>query len=128
MLRPSFSLVINTFARQNPDLGTIINHCTNATTRQKLVTTQANLATENVARLEEVIELREELAGLLGFADYATYRIQSNMAGTPKAVNDFISGVRAKISQTAEKSTAHFKELKKKDVGKADHLWPWDAS
>ncbi|KAF7187563.1 Saccharolysin [Pseudocercospora fuligena] len=113
---------------QNPDLGAIINHCTNATTRQKLVTTQANLAAENVARLEEVIELREEIAGLLGFQDYATYRIQSNMAGTPKAVNDFISDVRAKISQTAIRSTAHFKELKRKDVGKADHLWPWDAS
>ncbi|KXS99195.1 hypothetical protein AC578_3049 [Pseudocercospora eumusae] len=122
------TLVINPFVRQNPDLAAIVNHCTNATTRQKLVTTQVNLAPENVARLEEVIELREEMAGLLGFADYATYKIQNNMAETPKAVDDFLSDVRAKISETAAKSTAHFKELKKKDVGKADDLWPWDAS
>ncbi|EME86729.1 uncharacterized protein MYCFIDRAFT_30347 [Pseudocercospora fijiensis CIRAD86] len=109
-------------------LGIIKSHCTNATTREKIEATLVHLAPENIKRLEEVIELRAEMANLLGFPDYATYKVQSNMAGTPEAVDDFISDVHAKISQTAETSTAHFKELKRKDVGKADHLWPWDIT
>jgi len=49
-------------------------------------------ATDNKAIIAEMVRLRAERAKLLGFADFAHYRLDDAMAKTPAAVRDLLDG------------------------------------
>ena len=41
---------------------------------------------DNLRLIPEILALRRERAGLLGFPDFAAFRLADTMAGTPEAV------------------------------------------
>ena len=51
----------------------------------------------NVERLDQALKLRHELAQLHGEPDYASFALRRRMAGTPKAVLDFLARVRESV-------------------------------
>ncbi|MDQ2780469.1 MAG: Zn-dependent oligopeptidase [Pseudomonadota bacterium] len=51
----------------------------------------------NVERLDQALALRHELAELHGEPDYASFALRRRMAGTPKAVLDFLARVRESV-------------------------------
>jgi metallopeptidase MepB len=71
---------------------------------------------QNVPLFAEAIVLRDEAARLLGYADWASFRIEDKMAKTPKTVNDFLADLRVQLAPGGEKETAHLKEIKAADL------------
>lgn len=70
----------------------------------------------NVALFEEVIVLRDEAARLLGYPDWASFRIEDKMAKTPKTVNDFLEDLKVQLAPGGVKETEHLLDLKSSDL------------
>jgi metallopeptidase MepB len=64
----------------------------------------------------EAIVLRDEAARLLGYPDWASFRIEDKMAKTPKTVNDFLDDLRTQLAPGGVKETTHLKEIKAADL------------
>lgn len=60
--------------------------------------------------------MRDEAARLLGYPNWASFRIEDKMAKTPKTVNDFLSGLRTQLTPGGEKEVAHLMDIKKDDL------------
>jgi thimet oligopeptidase len=81
----------------------IMENCSVASTRQKLYIAFNNRAyPANEELLKTIINKRDELARLLGYADFAHYDIDSQMAHTPERAQAFIDDL-------IDKSTAKIK-------------------
>jgi peptidyl-dipeptidase Dcp len=50
-------------------------------------------ANDNNATIAEIVALREEAAGIMGFPTYAAYRLEDSMAKTPEAVRGLLERV-----------------------------------
>jgi len=81
--------------------------------------------TDNRAIAAETLSLRRERAALLGYASFADYKLETEMAKTPEAVRDLLMQVwepaRAQANADAEKLTA----MMHADGVNGD-LAPWD--
>jgi thimet oligopeptidase len=53
----------------------------------------------NLELLDRALALRFELAQLNGYPDYASFTLRRKMAGTPKAVSDFLASVKAAVDE-----------------------------
>ena len=82
-------------------------------------------ATDNRLIAEETLALRTERAQLLGYANFAEYKLETEMAKTPQAVRDLLMAVwepaKAQANSDAEKLT----EMMHADGVNGD-LAPWD--
>ncbi len=80
---------------------------------------------DNRTLAAEILALRQERAALLGYPDFATYKLETEMAGTPQAVRDLLLRVwapaKAKAAADAEMLTA----MMHTDGINGD-LEPWD--
>ena len=81
--------------------------------------------TKNWPLVEEMIALRAERAGLLGFANFAEYKLHDQMAKTPQAVRDLLMAVwepaRKRAGEEAEALAALAAE-----EGANIEISPWD--
>lgn len=71
---------------------------------------------QNVPLFREAIVLRDEAARLLGYPDWASFRIEDKMAKTPATVNEFLGDLRTQLTPGGVKETDHLKELKAEDL------------
>jgi peptidyl-dipeptidase Dcp len=82
--------------------------------------------TDNKAIIAETVKLRAERAKLLGFPDYAHYRLDDAMAKTPAAVRDLLDTVWAKARSRALADRNALQELVRDDGGNfALAAWDW---
>ena len=72
---------------------------------------------ENLRLLDEMFALRNELAGLYGLPDFATYVLRRRMAGTPAEVNRFLAGVKVAVQELEKKEVEELRAEKAKDLG-----------
>jgi len=70
---------------------------------------------ENLPLLKEGLELRRELAVLLGHKDYPTMALKDRMAKTPQRVADFLSRLTDKVRERAKAELAAVLEVKRRD-------------
>ena len=82
-------------------------------------------ATDNRAIVAETLALREERARLLGYPDFASFKLEPEMARTPEAVRDLLMAVWAPARAQAEADAARLEELMRAD-GVNGALEPWD--
>ncbi|NPD16470.1 M3 family metallopeptidase [Xinfangfangia sp. D13-10-4-6] len=82
-------------------------------------------ATDNRAIAAETLRLREERAHLLGYADFAHFKLEPEMAKTPAAVRDLLMRVWAPAKAKAEADAAVLADMLHKD-GIQGALEPWD--
>ncbi|MFE3836267.1 M3 family metallopeptidase [Pseudogemmobacter sonorensis] len=82
-------------------------------------------ATDNRAIAAEILRLREERAHLLGYEDFARYKLEPEMAKTPEAVHDLLMRVWAPARARAEADAAVLEAMLHAD-GIAGPLEPWD--
>jgi peptidyl-dipeptidase Dcp len=80
---------------------------------------------DNRAIAAEVLTLREERAGLLGYEDFASYKLETEMAKTPEAVSDLLMAVWEPARARAEADATILTEMMQAD-GINDSLAPWD--
>lgn len=81
--------------------------------------------TDNRAIAAEILALRYERANLLGYDDFAHYKLETEMAGTPDAVRDLLMNVWQPARAKAVSDAAKLEEMLKAD-GHAAPLEAWD--
>ncbi len=81
--------------------------------------------TDNRAGALEILALRDERAKLLGYENFAAYKLDGEMAKTPKAVRELLMQVWAPARAAAESDAQKLTEMMQSD-GINDPLAPWD--
>jgi peptidyl-dipeptidase Dcp len=82
-------------------------------------------ANDNNAIIGEILSLREESAGLLGYPTFAAYRLEDSMAKTPQAVRSLLERVWAPARARALADRDDLQALVAEDGGNFG-LAPWD--
>lgn len=111
----------------------ILTYCHNRALREEMYTAFVTRASElsddgqfdNSANIDEILELRYELAQLLGFDSYAHYSLATKMADTPEEVLAFLNDLAAKAKPQAEREFAELAAFAKEQGAEA--LQPWDV-
>ncbi|MCB1339410.1 MAG: M3 family metallopeptidase [Maritimibacter sp.] len=81
--------------------------------------------TDNRALAAETLALRAERARLLGYDDFARFKLATEMAGSPEAVEALLLRVWAPARAAAERDAGLLEAMLKAD-GHAGPLEPWD--
>ena len=81
--------------------------------------------TDNRGIAAEVLKLREARAKLLGYADFAQYKLETEMAGTPDRVRDLLMAVWEPAKAAAERDAVEMEAMLHAD-GISGPLEPWD--
>ena len=81
---------------------------------------------DNSAIITEILKLRRELAGLLGFESFAQLSLQPKMAESPQQVLEFLQELGARAKPFAERDLTELKAFAAKELG-LDKLEPWDV-
>lgn len=82
-------------------------------------------ATDNLPLAAEILALRHERARLLGYADFAAYKLEPEMAGTADRVADLLGQVWTPARARAASDEARLTALARED-GVNGALEPWD--
>lgn len=81
--------------------------------------------TDNRAIAAEILGLREERAKLLGYPDFAAYKLETEMAGTPEKVRELLMAVWDPAKSRAEADAQVLQDMMQAD-GVNGTLEPWD--
>jgi len=81
--------------------------------------------TDNRAKVAETLKLRAERARLLGYPDFASFKLETEMAKTPQAAQDLLMQVWEPARAGALADAGHLEEMLHSDGVKGD-LQPWD--
>lgn len=117
-----------------PSYLAIMTHSKNRSLREeiyKAYTTRASDQSDksefdNTAVMEEILSLRQEMAVLLGFNNYAEYSLASKMAPSVDAVDEFLRDLAEHARAPAKKEIAELKAIAAEDG--ITELQPWDSS
>jgi len=81
--------------------------------------------TDNREIARDILELREERAQLLGYANFAAYKLETEMAGTPDKVRELLMAVWEPAKARALADQAVLEDMMHADGVNGD-LAPWD--
>ena len=111
-----------------PEFLPLGDYCENETTRQKVwLAYKRRGGRANIKVLEDMVAKRAEAAKILGYESTAAYEIETKMAKTPKAIEDFYRDVRPLVRKKALKDWEEFTEAKRRHTGNPEAvLRPWD--
>lgn len=111
-----------------PDVMPIMDHCDVEETRRIVLTAfNSRGGPKNLALLEETIKLRQKAAVLLGYPDFPTYKLETEMAENPQNVKSFLTDLRAKLTERGKEEVRELTELKHATGGEGS-MQAWDFS
>lgn len=119
-----------------PSLSPVLNYCDNRELREEVYTANCTRASEqgpnagtwdNTALIAETLELRSELAKLLGFGNYAELSLATKMADTTDAVVAFLQQLAEQSLPQAEAERRELLEFARQNSGPLV-LESWDIS
>ncbi len=115
---------------QNTTQQPALSSLTNRATREKLfqaswTRAEHGDANDTRATISELAALRAQKAKLLGFADYAAWRLEDQMAKTPAAVEEFLGKLVPPAIANARREAADIQATIAGQHG-AFELAPWD--
>lgn len=111
-----------------------INYADNRELRQEMYVAYITRASDqgpfaeqwdNSAVMTEILALRQELANLLGFANYAEFSLSTKMAENPEQVLNFLNDLAQKAKPVASRELAELQAFAKAEYG-VEHLEMWD--
>ncbi len=82
---------------------------------------------DNSAIMDEILELRFELAQLLGFDSYAEYSVATKMAASADEVMTFLNDLATRSKPQAEKEFAELQQFAAAELSLTE-LQPWDVT
>jgi len=82
---------------------------------------------DNTGLITEIVKLRQEIARLLGFANYAEYSLEPKMAESPLQVLEFIEQLAARAKPYAQRDLRELREFAGRELG-LDRLESWDLA
>lgn len=106
----------------------VMDNCENANTRMKMwVSYRRRAGQKNVDVLEQLIKLRAQAAGLLGYKNTVDWMIETRMAKNSETVRKFYTDLEPIVRKKAILDMAEFREFKRKKTGDANaEFYPWD--
>jgi peptidyl-dipeptidase Dcp len=118
------------FTTHKPSMIPFLQYATNRDLRQRLYaayTSRGNNgnAQDNKQVLARIVELRASKAQLLGFPDYASYRLEPRMARTPARAYELLDTLWAKSLEVSRRETAELQALIDAEGG-GFQLASWD--
>ncbi len=81
--------------------------------------------TDNLPLITEILALRHARAQLLGYADFAAFKLEPEMAGTAERVEELLTEVWNTAKKRADADGAHLSAMMQEDGVNAE-LAPWD--
>ncbi|WP_422444388.1 oligopeptidase A [Endozoicomonas sp. ALB091] len=118
-----------------PSYFPVMTYCDNRELRKEVYTAFSTRASDqgpnagefdNTDNMRQILQLRHELARLLGFENYAEYSLATKMAESPDKVIEFLQDLAAKSKPQAEQELAELKAFAKAEYGVED-LAAWDV-
>ena len=120
------------FTLHMPSFVPVMQYAENRSLREKLYTAYATRASElgtqeldNGALMRELLQLRQEEATLLGYANAAEVSLVPKMAGSPAEVMGFLTDLARRARPGAERDLAELREFARSELGLPD-LKAWD--
>ncbi len=111
---------------QQPDLQSLNNRNTRKQLFESSWTrTEHNDANDTRADIERIAKIRADKASLLGFSNYAEWRLENQMAKTPDAVEKFLNGLIPATVAGEKKEASDLQAFINKS-GENFKLEPWD--
>ena len=113
---------------QQPQLQSL----TSRATRERLFAqswnrNEKNDANDTRATIARIAEIRSDKAKLLGFPNYAAWKLQNQMAKTPAAVDGFLSKIIAATTEKAKKEAADNQQvINDQNGGFQLQAWDWN--
>ena len=119
-----------------PSFSPVLNYCDNRQLREEVYSANCTRASElgphagqwdNREIIEETLDLRQQLADLLGFSDYAELSLATKMADKPERVIDFLEQL---ATSSADQARAEWSDLEDfaRQQGVEESLQAWDVS
>ena len=111
----------------------VMQYAHSSSLREKLYRAHATRASaefahpqfDNSALLQEILQLRQEEAALLGYDNHAQVSLASKMAESPAQVMDFLRDLAQRAKPYAEKDLAEMRDFARTELHIADPQ-PWD--
>ncbi|KAH7913358.1 hypothetical protein BJ138DRAFT_1002435 [Hygrophoropsis aurantiaca] len=100
---------------KTPDIFPIFKSATSPTTRQRAQEAHENRLSVNVPLLERALELRRQIATMLGYQSWADYVTEEKMVKSGANVQDFLDDLEAKLRPLGEKERETLLALKKEE-------------
>ncbi|TXS92152.1 oligopeptidase A [Parahaliea maris] len=119
-----------------PSVQPVLTYCDNAPLREEVYTANATRASDqgpgkgqwdNSNLITEILDLRLELAQLLGFDSYAALSLATKMAESPQQVIDFLQQLAARAHPQACKEWQELCDFARSEHG-VDALQAWDVA
>ena len=105
----------------------VLRNARNEETRKRLVIARSNRAREkNIPLFSEMLKIRAQIATLLGYDNWADYRIEPKMAKNAKTARKFLQDLSEGLAPKFKAELATFRELKARETGNAEaiiHTW-----
>jgi oligopeptidase A len=121
------------FTLHMPSYLPVLQYADDRSLRETLYRESATRASEfgkpewdNTARIARIVELRRELAALLGYASYAEVSLEPKMAQSPAQVLAFLDDLGRHARPFAEQDAAELRAFSRSDLG-IDDLQAWDV-
>ena len=101
-----------------PDFNPFMANAESEDARRRYYVGYLNRGTpRNLEILDEVVQLRRELAGLYDLPSFADFVLRRRMAGTPEAVRRFLDEVQSAVKEAARKDLEELRALKAQRAG-----------
>lgn len=119
-----------------PSVLPVLTYCDSATLREEVYTANATRASsegpqagrwDNTALIQEILDLRLELARLLGFDNYAELSLATKMAENPAQVIDFLEQLAQRSRPQAQREWRELCEFARDEYG-VETLNAWDVA
>jgi oligopeptidase A len=117
-----------------PSYMPVMQYAHNRALREKLYRVYVTRASElgktewdNTKVIEQILALRNELASMLGYHNFAEYSLATKMAKRPTQVIDFIEEISIKARPYAEKDVKDLQAFAREQL-KIDKLEAWDMA
>ncbi|HEY7776384.1 MAG TPA: oligopeptidase A [Kineobactrum sp.] len=119
-----------------PSVQPLLTYCDNAALREEVYTANITRASElgphagrwdNTGLITEILDLRQELASLLGFGNYAELSLATKMADSTNEVIDFLVQLAERSRPRAEQEWLDLREFAATHHNAVD-LAPWDVA
>ena len=121
------------FTLDHPSYGPFMTYSTDRELRKQMYMARNTVCTHdngenNIEICKRLINLRREIAQLLGYKTYAEYVLKHRMAGNSRNVYKLLDDLIEAYKPTAIKEVADIEKLAKKIEGKNFTVEPWDFS
>ncbi|MBN7798490.1 oligopeptidase A [Parahaliea mediterranea] len=119
-----------------PSVLPVLTYCDNAALREEVYTANVTRASgegphggqwDNSALIGEILDLRLELARLLGFDNYAELSLATKMAESPRQVIDFLEQLAQRSRPQAQREWRELGEFAREQYG-VQQLNAWDVA